>query len=428
MLRQPACERGPPMDIARLPQSKAKTNRSIAGAAVAALILLTTVGLARLRPAAPSLDKTGAVIDVVKRGPMLREVRGSGTLVPEDIRWIAATTEGRVERVLVQAGAEVKADTIIVELSDPAQQQSASDAGWQLRAAEAEFETTRAQLESERLDREAAVARLRAEHEQASLRAEADAELERQGLLAHITRRTSQSSAEELAKRLELEERRFRVTVAAEGSRLAAQRAQVEQRRAMLALQQERSRSLSVRAGIDGVLQQVSVQPGQRLAAGTNIARVARADRLKAQIRIAEVQAKDIQLGQAAAVDTRNGIAAARVARIDPAVSDGTVIVDLAPTAALPAGARPDLSVDGTIELERIADTLSIGRPVNAQEGRTATLFRVREGGAEAERVAVEYGRASASSIEIRRGLRAGDSVVISDTSAFEKYERIRLR
>jgi HlyD family secretion protein len=416
------------MDIVRLPQSRLKMNRYLAGATAAAIIVLTTVGLSRLRPAAPAIDKTSAVIDVVKRGPMLRDVRGGGTLVPEDVRWIAATTESRVERVLVQAGSEVKADTVIVELSDPAQQQSARDADWQLRAAEAELETTRAQLMSERIDREVAIARLHGEYEQAKLRAEADAELERQGVLAHITRRTSQASAEELQKRLELEETRVRVTTAAESARLASQRAQVEQRRAMLELQQDRSRSLTVRAGIDGVLQQVSVQPGQRLTPGTNIARVARADRLKAQIRVAEVQAKDVRIGQDATVDTHNGIVAARVARIDPAVSDGTVIVDLAMTGPLPAGSRPDLSIDGTIELERIPDTLSIARPVNAQEGRTATLYRLRPDGTTADRVQVEYGRASASAIEIRRGLNAGDSIVISDTSTYEKYDRIRLK
>ncbi|HKO55132.1 MAG TPA: HlyD family efflux transporter periplasmic adaptor subunit [Thermoanaerobaculia bacterium] len=413
------------MDITREAKPR-KLTRNVAIGSGAAVILITTVGLARLKPAAPPIDRSTVVIDTVKHGPMTREVRGSGTLVPEDVRWIAATTDARVERVVVQPGTAVGKDTVIIELSDPQQQQSVRDAEWQLRAAEAAYESTRAQLESERLDREASVARLRAEREQAALRADADAELERQGLVAHITKRVSESSSEELGKRLALEEKRLQVGNAAVGSQLAAQRAQVEQRRAMYELQQERTRSLQVRAGIDGVLQQVSVQAGQRLNAGTNIARVARADKLKAQVRVAETQAKDIAVGQQASIDTRNGVVKAHVARIDPAVNDGTVLVDLAADEPLPAGARPDLSVDGTIELERIADTLTINRPVNAQEGRTATLFRLTKDGA--ERVKVAFGRASATSIEIRQGLKEGDEVLISDTSAFEKYERIKVQ
>ena len=415
------------MDIARHQPNRTKLTRYAAAGIAAVVVILTTVGLSRLRPAAPTVDRGSAVIDTVKRGPLMREVRGAGTLVPEDVRWIAATTDARVERVLVQAGSEVKADTVILELSDPAQQQSARDAEWQLRAAEAALETTRAELESERLDRESGLARLKAEREQAALRAAADAELERQGLVAHITRRVSQTTADELTKRVELEQRRLNVSGGAEGSRLAAQRAQVEQRRAMYELQQERVRSLQVRAGIDGVLQQVGVQSGQHLTAGTNIARVARADRLKAQIRVAESQAKDIRIGQPAAIDTRNGVVAAHVSRIDPAVSEGAVVVDLAIDGPLPAGARPDLSVDGTIELERIGETLSVGRPVNVQEGRSATLYRVMDNGNAAVRITVEFGRASANAIEIRNGLQAGDQVLISDTSAFDKYDRIKL-
>jgi HlyD family secretion protein len=416
------------MDIARQSPSRKKATHYAVAAIAAVVVILTTVGLSRLKPAAPTVERSGAVIDVVKRGPMLREVRGAGTLVPEDVRWISATTDARVERVLVQAGSEVRADTVILELSDPQQQQSARDAEWQLRAAEAEYESTRAQLDNERLDRESAIARLQAEREQATLRAAADAELERQGLVAHITRRVSQTTADELTRRVELEQTRLRVSKSGESARLAVQRAQVEQRRAMLELQQERTRSLQVRAGIDGVLQQVSVQAGQRLATGTNIARVARADKLKAQIRVAETQAKDVRIGQPAVIDTRNGIVNARVSRIDPAVSDGTVVVDLAIDGPLPAGARPDLSIDGTIELERIPEALFIGRPVNAQEGRGATLFRLTGNGGTAERVKVEFGRLSATSIEIRGGLREGDQVLISDTSAYEKYPRIRLR
>ena len=415
------------MDIARSRPKRSTATRAAAAAAIVVALLVATLALARLRPAAPPVDRNSVVIDTVRRGALTREVRASGTLVPEEIRWIAAPTDARVERIVVHPGTAVKADTVILELADPQQQQSARDAQWQLRAAEAELESTRAQLESERLDRESSLARLRAEREQAKLKADADAELERQGLAAKITRRISQSSADELERRVHFEEERLAVARNAQGSRLAAQQAQVEQRRAMWQLQEERMRSLEVRAGIDGVLQQVDVQAGQRVSTGTTIARVAQPDRLKAEIRVPEIQAKDISLGQPAKVDTRNGVVDARVARIDPAVREGTVTVDLTITGPLPAGARPDLTVDATIELERLADVLSLGRPAGAQEGGTMTLFKVVDDGKSAVPVRASLGRASANAIEIRGGLAAGDSVIVSDTSAYEKYPRIQL-
>lgn len=413
------------MDIVRTPETKRIPRAAIIAAAV--VIVIATIALARLRPAAIPVDRSSILTDTVRRGPMAREVRGSGVLTPVDVRWIAAATDARVERIVVQPGSAVRADTIIVELSDPQQQQAGVDAEWQLRAAQADYETTRAQLESERLDREASVARLRSEFEQARLRAQADAELERQGLAAAITRRMSQTSADELARRLALEEQRLRVTASSQTSRLASQRAQVEQRRAMFALQQDRTRSLAVRAGIDGVLQQINVQAGQRVAAGTNIARVARPDQLKAEIRIAESQAKDLLLGQHAKLDTHNGVVDARVARIDPSVREGTVTIDLAIAGPLPAGARPDLNVDASIELEQIADALYVSRPVSAREGTRGTAWKVIDGGAAAVKVDVEFGRSSSTAIEIRRGLRAGDEVIVSDTSAFDAHDRIQI-
>lgn len=415
------------MDIARSQPKQKSVSRAAAIAGIALALLVATFALARLRPAAPPVDRNSVVIDTVHRGPLMREVRASGTLVPEEIRWIPAPTDARIERIVVQPGTVVKADTVILELADPQQQQSARDAEWQLRAAEAELQSTRAELESDRLDRESSLARLRAEREQAKLKADADAELERQGLAAKITKRISQSSAEELARRVQFEEERLRVAKSGQASRLAAQQAQVEQRRAMWTLQEERMRSLQVRAGIDGVLQQVDVQAGQRVNAGTNIARVARPDRLKAEIRVPEIQAKDIAIGQLAKVDTRNGVVDARVARIDPAVREGTVTVDLTITGPMPAGARPDLTVDATIELERLPDVLFVGRPVSAQEGGSMTLFKVVDDGQAAVPVKATLGRASASAIEIRGGLVAGDQVIVSDTSAFEKYSRIQL-
>jgi HlyD family secretion protein len=415
------------MDIARSQPNRRNVTRIAALAALAVAVLVTTLALARLRPAAPPVDRNTVVIDTVRRGPLTREVRASGTLVPEEIRWIAAPTDARIERIVVHPGTVVQADTIILELADPEQQQSARDAQWQLRGAEAELRSMRARLESDRLDRQSALARLRAEHEQAKLKADADAELERQGLAAKITKRISESSAEELARRVQFEEERLLVAKTAQEAQLAAQQAQVEQRREMAALQDERRRSLQVRAGIDGVLQQVDVQAGQRVSTGTAIARVARPDRLKAEIRVPETQAKDITIGQLAKVDTRNGVVEARVSRIDPAVREGTVTVDLTVTGQLPAGARPDLTVDATIELERLPDVLSMSRPVNGQEGGSMTLFKVVEEGKAAVPVKVTLGRASATSIEVRGGLTAGDQVLVSDTSAFEKYERIRL-
>ena len=414
------------MDIVRTPKTSRHWKRSaIIGVAVLA-VLIATVALARLRPAAAPVERANIVIETVARGAMTREVRGTGVLTPEEVRWIPAATAARVERIVVQPGTVVTADTVILELSDPQQQQIARDAEWQLRAADAEFETTRAQLENERLDREAALARLRAEAEQARLRAQADAELERNGLVAAITRKMSESSANELAKRLALEEQRLAVNQSSSRSRLAGQQAAVAQRREMTTLQRQRVASLQVRAGIDGVLQQIAVQAGQQVAPGTNLARVARPDRLKAEVRVAETQAKDIVVGQRAKIDTRNGVVDAHVTRIDPAVSQGTVTVDLAIDGALPSGARPDLSVDATIELERLPDVIYVARPVTAQESAPGHVFKVE--GDSAMRVPVTFGRTSATSIEIRSGLKPGDRVIVSDTTSFDKNDRVALQ
>lgn len=413
------------MDIARTTSSKNKRRILTVGLVVVALII-TTVAFARLKPAAPTVNQSSVVIETVQTGPLTREVRGSGVLVPENIRWIAASTDARVERVVVQPGTAVTADTVLIELSDPQQQQSARDAQWQLRAAEAAYQAARAELESERLDREAGAARLRAEMEQARLRAQADADLEKAGLAAKITRQLSESAANELAKRVQFEEQRLATLGASQSARLAALQAQVEQRRSMNDLALQRIESLAVRAGIDGVLQQVAVQAGQRVNAGTTLARVAEPNRLKAEIRVAETQAKDLVIGQRAQIDTRNGLVPAHVARIDPAATGGTVLVDLAIDGPLPPGARPDVSVDATIELERIPNTTYVARPVGAQELSAGTVFRVTDD--RATRVQVEFGRASATHIEIRRGLAANDRVIVSDDAAYDKHDEIKLK
>lgn len=413
------------MDIRRTAGHDPRRRRIAIAVAVVAILVLASVAFARLEPASPSIESEQLVFDVVRQGPFTRAIRATGTLVPENIRWIAAVTDARVERILVQPGTVVTADTVIIELSDPQQQQSASDATWQLRAAQAALEAARAELENERLDREAAAARLRAEHEQARLRARADEELEKAGLAASITRQLSQSAANELASRVAIEERRVRTLDQSRRARLATLEAQVEQARALSGLREQQTASLRVRAGIDGVLQQVGVQIGQRVTAGTNLARVAEPNRLKAEVRVAEVQAKDVTIGQPATIDTRNGIINARVARIDPAVVNGTVALDLTITDPLPQGARPDLTVDATIELDRVANAVFIARPVNVQEMSRGTLFRVE--GNEAVRVPVEFGRASADAIEVRSGLRPGDRVIVSDTSNYEKFDRLEL-
>ena len=414
------------MDIARTPDSKRKTIRRLgAAAAIVLALIIGTVALGRLEPAAPSVDRSSVVISEVTSGAFTRSVRASGTLVPENIRWIAAATDARVERVVVQPGTAVTADTVILELSNPQQQQSSSDATWQLRAAEAAYQAAEAELESERLDREAGAARLRAEYEQARLRAKADADLEKAGLAASITRQLSQSAAEELARRVEIEERRVATNTTSRRARLATMAAQVEQARALSQLQRSQTESLMVRAGIDGVLQQVAVQAGQRVTTGTTLARVAEPTRLKAEVRVAEVQAKDVSVGQIATIDTRNGTVKGRVARVDPAVSNGTVVVDLTITDPLPAGARPDLTIDALIELDRIPNATFVARPVSAQEMSSGSLFKVD--GNEARRVRVEFGRASADTIEIRNGLRAGDRVIVSDTSSYDRADKLEI-
>jgi HlyD family secretion protein len=413
------------MDIVRNPEKKNRRRILWIGGAILAVVL-TTVAFARLKPAAPPVDDQTLVIETVERGPLTRAVRGSGVLTPENVRWIAAATEGRVERVVLQPGTRVTADSVILELSDPQLQQSTRDAEWQLRAAESAYAAAEAELESDRLDREAAAANLRAEARQARLRAKADAELAAAGLAASITKELSASTADALEQRVKFEDQRLGILVSSQRSRLAALQAEVEQRRAMSDLQQQRIASLQVRAGIDGILQQVAVQPGQRVNAGTTLARVAQPERLKAEIRVAETQAKDLAVGQRAQLDTRTGVVAAHVARIDPAASNGTVLVDLTIDGPLPAGARPDLSVDATIELERLPNVIHVARPVRAQENAAGTVFKVS--GDRAERVKVEFGRASATSIEVRSGLAPGDRVIVSDDSSFDKYDEIKIQ
>jgi HlyD family secretion protein len=416
------------MDIARPEFAERKRRRRLwAGGALFATLALVTLGVSRLKPAAPRVERATVWIDTVQRGEMLREVRGLGTLVPEEIRWIPAVSEGRVERIVVLPGSRVRADTVILELSNPELELLALEAESQLRAAEAQLAELRVRLESQRLDQEAATARVQSEQVQARLRADADQELSHAGLIAEIDLKRSRTTAEELTNRLRIENKRLDIHADSIRAQLAVQASAVEQRRALARLRRSQVQALRVRAGLDGVLQQVPVEVGQRVTPGANLARVAQPERLKAVVRIPETQARDVQIGQKATVDTRNGVVVGRVARVDPAVQNGTVTVDVALPRELPRGARPDLTVDGTIELERLARVLFVGRPAQGQPDSLVGLFRLEPGTDEAHRRNVRLGRASVNTIEILEGLQEGDQVILSDTSAWDAFDRIRL-
>ncbi|MEW5975624.1 MAG: efflux RND transporter periplasmic adaptor subunit [Acidobacteriota bacterium] len=416
------------MDIRRPSQARKKRIlRILYGGLGLAAVTLITVTLSKLKPAAPLVDRATVWTDRVKRGPMVRQVRGFGTLVPEEIRWIPASTEGRVERILVLPGTEVKADTVLIELSNPELDLAALDAEFQLKAAEAALTDLRVKLESQKLDQQSLLARTQAEFHQARLRADRDEVLAKEGLLPDLELKLSQVTARELSNRYRLEQKRLDISSVSIEAQLAAQQVQVEQLRAVLRLKRSQVASLRVRAGVEGMLQQLPLQVGQSVSPGTNLARVAEPGRLKAEIKVAETQAKDIQIGQPAEIDTRNGVIPGSVHRIDPAVQNGTVTVDVALGGELPKGARPDLSVEGTIELERMEEVLFVGRPVFAQEKGTVTLFKLSQDGREAERVQVKLGRSSVNTIELLGGLQVGDEVILSDTNAWDAYDRIRL-
>ena len=416
------------MDIARpdLLEKKKKRQLVWAGAAAAVVVLLT-LGVSRLKPAAPTVERATVVLDTVKRGEMVRDVRGLGTLVPEDIRWIPALTEARVERRVLLPGTVVKADSVILELGNPELQNQLAEAESQARAAEARYTELKVRLQSQLLDQKAVAARIAAESRQARLRADADTELHKNGLIADITLKLSQSAADELEHREKMEQQRLAIANEAIEAQLKVQQADVDQRRAQARLRRSQVDALQLRAGIDGVLQQVPVEVGQRVSPGTNLARVARPEKLKAEIRIPETLARDVVPGQKAVVDTRNGVIEGRVIRVDPAVQNGTVTVDIGLVGELPRGARPDLTVDGTIELERLPDALHVGRPAMGQPQSTVGLFRVVKGTTEALRVRVKLGSASVSTIQVLEGLDVGDEVILSDTSAWDSADRIRL-
>jgi len=417
------------MDIQRPSNARAKKIRRIIYAVIA-LVSITgvTYGVTRLRPAAPAVDKATIWTDEVKRGPMIRDVRGIGTLVPVDIRWIPAQTDSRVDRIVLHPGAIVKPDSIILELSDPILQRETLDAEYQLKAAQADLENLKVQISSELLNQKSFTATVRSDYEQAKLQHEVDEKLRAEGIGAEVTAKLSKVKAEQLAIRLKLEEDRTKNAEDSAAARLQAQQSHVDQQRALYDLKRSELDSLHVRAGIEGVLQLVPVDVGQHVTPSTNLARVADPKHLKAEIKIPETQAKDITIGQPATVDTRNGIVKGQVSRIDPSVQNGTVTVDVLFTEPLPNGARPDLSVDGTIELENLKDVLYVGRPVHGQSDSIIGLFKLVDDGSEAVRVNVHLGKTSVNTVEILQGLKAGDKVILSDMAAWDAFDRVRLR
>jgi HlyD family secretion protein len=420
------------MDIQR-PESvkKAKQRKQyLLGAVAVIVVVAVSVGLSQLRPAAPTVERATVWIDTVKRGPMVRQVRGLGTLVPVDEarRWVPASTQGRVERIVLRPGVQVTPDTVVLELSDPQVQQALNDAEQQLRASEADYNSAKARLDADMLNIRSQSAIVRAEFENAQTEYEMNRGLAKEGLVSNLILKQSQVRAESLSTRNKIESDRLKVAEASAMAQLQSAQALVDQRRSNYNLRRQQVDLLRVRAGMTGVLEQVPVEVGQQVQPGTNLVRVADPTRLKAELRIAETQARDLTIGQIAAVDTRQGIIPGRVSRIDPSAQNGTVTVDVALEGELPRGARPDLSVDGTIELERLENVLFVGRPAFGQEQSTVGLFRLDPESGEATRAQVQLGRSSVNTIEVLNGLGEGDQVVLSDMSAWDQFERIRLR
>jgi HlyD family secretion protein len=418
------------MDIKRPGKSKLKKHVRTAVVIVIGLGAVggITFGLTKLKPAAPTLDRSTAVVDTVKRGQMLREVRGNGTLVPQLTRWVPAPADGRVEKILVQAGVEVGAATVIVELSNPQMEQQAMDGEYQVKAAQADQESLRVRLESDNMTQQSAVASINAEYSQAKLQLDTDEVLAKQGLVADLLLKISRVKVQDIGNRLKVEQQRVGVIAKSNKAQLNAQELRLQQLRALAKLKKDQVDALKVRAGTTGVLQLVAVQEGQQVAPGANIARVADPASLKAELKIAETQIKDVKVGQSVAVDTRNGIIQGQVSRIDPAAREGSFVVDAELIGPLPGSARPDLSVDGTIELERLNNVLYVGRPAFGQGQQTVGMFRLTSDGQEAVRTQVALGRSSVSTIEIVSGLKEGDQVILSDTSTMDAYQRIRVR
>jgi len=418
------------MDIAR-PEFKKQKRRKQAVIGIIAVLIATAafVGVSRLKPAAPSIERSTVWTDTVKRGPMLRQVRGLGTLVPspEDVRQIPAETEATVMRIRVLPGTQVTADTVLLEMSNPQTEQAAADADLQLKAAEAELKSLKVKLDSDLMTQRAGAATVSADYSQAQLQAETDKELYNLGVISGLTYKASSGKANELNTRNNIENERLQINQQAIRSQLAVQEAKVDEMRALADLKKKQLNDLKVRAGISGVLVDLPLQVGQHVQPGTMLAKVVQPEHLMASLKIPETQARDVQINEPATIDTHNGVASGTVMRVDPAVQNGTVTVDVRITGELPKGARPDLSVDGTIDLEKLDNVLYVGRPAFGQENSTISLFRLDPQGQDAVRVPVKVGRASVNAIQILEGLHEGDTVILSDMSRWDNAERIRL-
>ena len=393
------------------------------------MLALATMGLSRLKPAAPSVERSTVWVDTVKRGSILRQVRGLGTLVPMEgsIQFLPAITDGRVDKILELPGAQVKSDTILLEMSNPQLSQEALDAEWKLKAAEADYKNFQVTLASQVLAQKSLSAQAQSEYSQAKMQSDIDTELAKLGVISELSHKVSSQKADELATRNDIEKQRLTNSNEVLLAQLQAKQAEVEEFRALAKLKESQVDRLKVRAGIDGVLQEQTLKIGQFVTPGTVLAKVVQPQRLKAELKIAETQAKDIQLGQPASVDTHNGVIHGHVVRIDPSVVSGTVSVDVALDGALPQGARPDLSVDGTIDLERMDNVLYVGRPAFGQEQSTVGMFKLEPDGNSAVRAQVKLGRSSVNTVEILQGLKEGDQVVLSDMSRWDNFDRIRL-
>jgi multidrug resistance efflux pump len=397
------------------------------GGGVTGLVLLT-LGLSRLKPAAPSVDEGTLWMDTVRQGQMLREVRGPGTLVPEQIRWVSAVVPGRVDKKLVQPGERVTAATVLLELSNPDVEIQRLQAERSLTESQAQLVSLKTTLETQRLNQAGVVATVRAEYREALRKAAADSDLAVRDLISTSEYARSRDRAEEYTERLEVEQQRLQIYTENIDSQLAVQQTQVRRLKAVADFQRSMVDAMVVRAGASGVLQELPLEVGQWAISGATLAKVVQPERLKAVLRIPETQARDVAIGQTATIDTRNGIVKGHVIRIDPASLNGTVAVDVTFTEPLPKGARPDLSVDGTIEIERLDNVLHVGRPAYGQANSTVGLFRMVKDSREAERVRVELGRSSVNAIEIVRGLAVGDVVILSDMSRWDGVERVRLK
>jgi HlyD family secretion protein len=418
------------MDIAR-PEFKVQKRRrqAVMIGIVVLVVVALALGVSRLKPAAPSVERGTVYTDIVKRGSMLRQVHGLGSLIPsqESVRQIPAETEATVVRIRMLPGSQVKADSILVEMSNSQVEQAAMDAQLQLKAAEAEYQSQRVTLESNLMNEKAGAATVNADYSQAKRQADTDKALFDLGVISGLAYKASKGKSDELTTRNDLETQRLEIGQKAIESQLAEQQAKVDQMRVLAELKKKQLDALQVRAGIDGILVDLPLQVGQHVQPGTMLAKVVQPNHLMAELKISETQARDVQPGEPAAVDTHNGIISGSVMRVDPAVQNGTVTVDVKLTGELPKGARPDLSVDGTIDLERLEDVLYVGRPAFGQENSTISLFKLDSTGREAERVPVKVGRESVNSIQVIEGIHEGDTVILSDMSRWDKTDRIRL-